>query len=304
MNFDNTYEIIDEKFRTFIIENVKLETLATGMRWCEGGVWFGDSEQFLWSDIPNNKIMRWSEAHGVSAYRAPSNKANGQTRDREGRLVTCEHTGRRVTRTEHDGTITVIADHYDGKRLNSPNDVVVKSDGSVWFTDPPYGIIDNYYGRVAQQEQAGQYVFRFDPNGGTLDVMSGDLIRPNGLCFSPNESILYVSDTSLSHDPYGNRHIRAFNVHDGNRLSGGEVVVDVTPGVSDGFRCDSEGNIWTSAGDGVHCYTPEGMLLGKILISEMVANVTFGGRWKNRLFICATTSVYAIYLKREGVQCP
>ena len=298
------FEIHDDRFREFIIENVHLEKLVGGLRWAEGGVWFGDSERFLFSDIPNDRIMCWSELHGTSVCRSPSQKSNGQTRDLEGRLITCEHDGRRLSRTEHDGSITVLADRFEGRPLNSPNDVTVKSDGTIWFTDPPYGLLDNYYGTVREQYQSHQNVFRLDPATGELTALISDFVRPNGLCFSPDETTLYVSDTSLSHDPNGNRHIRQFTVSDGPRLSGGEVFAVVEPGVSDGLRCDSEGYVWTSAGDGVHCYAPDGRLLGKILVPEMVANVTFGGRHKNRLFICASTSVYAIYLRRQGCQYP
>ena len=218
--------------------------------------------------------------------------------------MSCEHGGRRVTRTEHDGSVTVLADRYEGKRLNSPNDVVVKSDGTVWFTDPPYGILTDYEGYKADSEIGANYVYRLDPASGALSVASDDFDKPNGLAFSPDESILYIADTGLSHDPNGPHHIRAFSVAESGALSGGEVFAEITPGVADGFRLDTEGNIWTSAGDGIHCYTPDGTLLGKILIPEKVSNCTFGGPRRNRLFITATTSLYAIYVNARGVQTP
>ena len=299
------YEVIDDRFRDLIEGNAALIKIADGCLWTEGPVYFRDSQMLLWSDIPNNRIMRWIDGVGVSVYRADSNFANGNTRDREGRLVSCEHGRRRVTRTELDGTITVIADNYQGKRLNSPNDVVVKSDGTIWFSDPTYGILSDYEGYKADPELDDCYVFRCDPASGELEIVADDFVKPNGLTFSPDEGILYVSDSGVTHDPEnGPHHIRAFDVRNGRELTNGRVFAEVSPGLSDGFRPDTDGNIWTSAQDGVHCYDPDGRLLGKILISETVSNLTFGGAKRNRLFISATQSVYAIYTSANGVQVP
>ncbi|WP_419913769.1 SMP-30/gluconolactonase/LRE family protein [Hoeflea sp.] len=296
------FEATDPVFNSYVLGNAPVRQLATGFSWVEGPVWFGDAGQLLFSDIPNNRIMRWIPDVGVSVFRSPSNFANGHTRDREGRLISCEHGTRRVTRTEHDGSITVIADSYDGKRLNSPNDVVVKSDGTIWFTDPHYGIMTDYEGYKSEQELPC-FVYRVDPGRGTMDAVLTDFQCPNGLAFSPDESVLYVADTGTMFDPEGHGHIRAFNVADGG-LSGGDVFHVVDPGKSDGFRIDSDGNIWTSAADGVHCINPLGTLLGKILVPELVSNVCFGGRAKHQLFITATTSVYSVILNRTGVQRP
>ena len=299
------YEVIEDRFRDLIEGNAALIKIADGCLWTEGPVYFRDSQMLLWSDIPNNRIMRWIDGVGVSVYRADSNFANGNTRDREGRLVSCEHGRRRVTRTELDGTITVIADNYQGKRLNSPNDVVVKSDGTIWFSDPTYGILSDYEGYKADPELDDCYVFRCDPASGELEIVADDFVKPNGLTFSPDEGILYVSDSGVTHDPEnGPHHIRAFDVRNGRELTNGRVFAEVSPGLSDGFRPDTDGNIWTSAQDGVHCYDPDGRLLGKILISETVSNLTFGGAKRNRLFISATQSVYAIYTSANGVQVP
>jgi gluconolactonase len=222
--------------------------------------------------------------------------------DRQGRLVTCEHGNRRVSRTEHDGSITVIASHYAGKRLNSPNDVVVKSDGSIWFTDPAYGIDSDYEGHKAESEIGACNVYRVDPGSGEIAIVADDFVRPNGLAFSTDETRLYIADTGATHQPDGPRHIRVFDVDDQGRLTGGRVFATCTEGLFDGFRLDETGRIWTSAGDGVHCYDPDGTLIGKILVPEIVANVVFGGRKRNRLFICATTSLYSILLPVNGAR--
>jgi len=292
-------EIYDPRFRFLSLPNAWLEKLYTGNMWNEGPVYFADTGVFAWSDIPANRMMRWTDGC-VTVFRSSSNHSNGNTRDRQGRLVTCEHGTRRVTRTESDGSVTVLADVYQGKRLNSPNDVVVKSDGTVWFTDPPYGILTDFEGFAAEQELDGCYVFRLDPEDGSLQVVVDSIERPNGLCFSPDESVLYVSNTAGSHDPKGAHHIRAFDVREGGRLEHDRVFAEVSPGLPDGFRCDVQGNIWTSAADGVHCYSPRGELLGKILIPEVVSNLTFGGERRNRLFITASTSVYAVYVGVRG----
>jgi gluconolactonase len=263
--------------------------------WAEGPAYFGGG--VVWSDIPNDRMLRWDEATGaVATFRAPSAYANGNTLDREGRLVTCEHGNRRVTRTERDGSITVLADRYDGNRLNSPNDVVVRSDGSVWFTDPTYGIDSHREGHAAASEIGASHVYRVDLDSGECRIVGDDFVRPNGLAFSPDERRLFVSDTGATHAPDGPRHIRAFDVG----LSGGEVFASCTEGMFDGFRFDAGGRLWTSAGDGVHCYEPDGTLVGKVLVPETVANVVFGGPERDRLFICATTSLYAVPLAVSG----
>ena len=294
------YESYDPRFGSYVMFNAPLKRLATGFDWAEGPVWIGDAGCLLFSDIPNDRMLRWTPEGGISTYRAPSHYSNGNTRDRQGRLVTCEHGTRRVTRTEWDGAVTVIADAYQGKRLNSPNDVVVKSDGSIWFTDPHYGIKTNYEGYQAAQDLPC-HVYRVDPDG-TIAAVLTDFNCPNGLAFSPDESLLYVADTGRMHhaDP---QHIQVFDMASG-RPKGGQVFHVVSPGCSDGFRLDSDGNIWTSAGDGVHCVAPDGTLLGKILVPEIVSNLCFGGRAKHQLFITATTSLYMVPLNRQGVQQP
>ena len=298
------YVVHDDRFRDRIHRNAFLETIATGMLWAEGPVYFGDGNYLIWSDIPNNRMMRWLPGTGVEVFRPDSNYANGNTRDCQGRLVSCEHGGRRVTRTEYDGTITVVADNYQGRKLNSPNDVVVKSDGSVWFTDPPYGILSDYEGNRAEMELDGCYVFRVDPETARVDIAVDDMVKPNGLAFSPDESILYVADSGVSHDPDGPHHIRAYDVRDGQELANGRVFAEIDPGLPDGFRLDTDGYLWTSARDGVHCYAPDGTLVGKVLTPERVSNLTFGGPKKNRLFMTATTSVYSIYTNSRGAQTP
>jgi len=297
------YEVIDPRFADYVLGNCRVERLFNGTLWAEGPCYFADGDYLVWSDIPNDRMLKWVPELGVTVYRHPANYTNGHTRDREGRLVSCEHGARRVTRTEWDGSITVLADAFEGKRLNSPNDVVVKSDGTVWFTDPPYGILSDYEGHKANPEYGGCYVFRRDPDG-SLNVASDDFVKPNGLCFSPDESRLYIADTGASHDPNGPRHIRVFDVGADNALTGGAVFATCDAGLFDGFRCDTDGNVWSSAGDGVHCYTPDGTLLGKVLVPEAVANVVFGGAKRNRLFIAATTSLYAVFLNRTGAQWP
>ncbi len=267
-------------------------------RWAEGPVYIPAGRYLLWSDIPNDRILRWDETTGsVGVFRQPAGYANGGTLDGAGRLVTCEHGNRRVTRTEHDGSVTVIADRYQGKRFNSPNDVVVRSDGSIWFTDPSYGIDSDYEGHRADSEIGGCHVYRVDPGTGAVRVVADDFVRPNGLAFSLDERRLYISDSRVN-------HLRVFDVADDGALSGGAVFATCTVGVFDGFRLDQAGRIWTSAGDGVHCYDPDGTLIGKLRVPETVANVVFGGQRRNHLFICATTSVYAILLSVTGAPLP
>jgi gluconolactonase len=294
-------EVLDPSFEECLIGHARVERLWTGARWSEGPAWFAAGRYLLWSDIPNNRILRWDDTDGtVSTYRQPSNNSNGHTVDRQGRLVSCEHLSRRVTRTEHDGSITVIADSFQGKRLNSPNDVVVKSDGSIWFTDPSYGIMMDYEGMRAESELDGCHVYSVSPEGAICQE-TADYIKPNGLAFSPDEQHLYIADTGGTHQPGGPAHLRRHSVLADGTLSGGDVFAECTQGFFDGFRPDTQGRIWTSAADGVHCLSPGGALIGKIKIPEFVANVCFGGEKLNRLFICGTTSLYSIYLNVNGV---
>jgi len=296
------YETIDPRFNALFNGNARLDLLYTGCKWAEGPAWFGAGRYLVWSDIPNNRQMRYDETDGsVSVFRSPSNYSNGNTVDRQGRQVTCEHGARRVTRTEHDGTITVIADRFEGKRFNSPNDVVVKSDDSIWFTDPAYGIDSDYEGHKAESEIGRCNVYRVDPKSGAITAVITDMVRPNGLAFSIDEKNLYVADTGRTHGAQNPKHIRVFDVK-GNRLSGGREFAECTAGLFDGFRLDVDGRIWTSAEDGVHCYEPDGTLIGKILVPEVVANVCFGGVKRNRLYICGTTSLYAIYIMTNGAK--
>jgi len=299
---DPAVQVLDPRF-----DKVKppfqaaVERLATGMRWSEGPVWFGDMRCVLWSDIPNNRIVRWDEATDrVSIFRQPSNYANGNTRDRQGRLVTCEHDTRRVTRTEHDGTVTVICDKFDGKPLNSPNDIVVKSDGSIWFTDPPFGILGNFEGHVATPELPTN-VYRVDGGTGQVTVATAEVNRPNGLAFSPDESKLYIVEAGVLP-----RVIRGFEVvANGTKLGNSTVVITAGEGTPDGFRCDVEGNLWcgwgqTEALNGVMIFAPDGKPIGHIALPERAANLCFGGVKRNRLFMAASQSLYSIYTGTQG----
>jgi gluconolactonase len=290
-----------------------VERVATGMRWAEGPVYFPAGRYVLFSDIPNNRIMRFSEDDGhLSVYRQPSMNSNGNTIDREGRLLTCEHSGRRVTRTELDGSITIIADKYNGKKLNSPNDAVVASDGSIWFTDPVYGIGGYYEGIKATAEQEKHNVYRVDPKTGDIKVVVDDFVEPNGITLSPDEKKLYVIDTGFTDGPDNPSHIRVFDLDLGaGKASNSKVFAEMPkPSITDGMRCDTEGNIWCSVGwgdpkeDGVRCYTSGGDLLGKIHIPETVANLCFGGMQRNRLYICGSTSLYAVYTSAQGAMKP
>ena len=295
------FETFDERFAACYAGHVRVERLWTGARWAEGPAWFAAGRYLLFSDIPNNRMMRFDETDGsVSVFRQPSRNSNGNTVDSQGRLVTCEHQARRVTRTEHDGSVTVIAERWNGKRFNSPNDVVVKSDGSVWFTDPDYGILSDYEGDRAESEIGACHVYRADPQG-AVAIVADDFEKPNGIAFSPDESHLFVVDTGNSHRGSAPRHIRRLIVNaDGKSLGKSVVFAESTAGLFDGFRFDREGRLWSSAGDGVHCFAPDGALIGKIHIPELVANLAFGGPKRNRMFICGTTSLYSVYLTTQG----
>ncbi len=300
---DPRVRIIDESFAKYRLSLAKVERIAVGMRWSEGPVWFGDGRFLLWSDIPNNRIMKWEESTGaVSVFRKPSNNSNGNTRDRQGRLITCEHDARRVTRTEYDGSITVIADSFDGKSLNSPNDVVCKTDGSLWFTDPPLGILGFYEGHRAKLELPTN-VYRWDSKKRQLSVVAGDIKRPNGLAFSPDESKLYVVEAGVSP-----RVIRGYDVVGGSKLTNGRTLIRAEDnGTPDGMRVDVDGNLWVGWGmgqeglDGVSVFNPDGKLIGRIDLPERCGNVCFGGLHRNRLFMCGSTSMYSLFVNAQGV---
>jgi len=298
---DAAVRVLDDRFNALRLPLAKVERLATGCRWAEGPVWCGDARALLWSDIPNNRILRWDEESGaVSVFRRPSNFANGATRDRQGRLIHCEHGGRRIVRTEYDGRLTTLADRFEGKRLNSPNDVVCKSDGSIWFTDPTFGVLGYYEGTKAEPELP-MNVYRLDP-GGELSVVAEGINQPNGLAFSPDESILYIVESRSVP-----RKILAYDVAGGRSLTNRRVLIDAGPGTPDGFRCDEHGNLWCGWGmgeaglDGVHVFNPDGRLIGCIDLPERCANLCFGGMHRNRLFMAASTSVYALYVNTQGV---
>jgi gluconolactonase len=301
---DPRVRVIDPAFAKCRLNLAKVERIATGMRWAEGPVWFGDGRFLLWSDIPNNRIMRWDEeTEAVSVFRKPSNNSNGNTRDRQGRLLTCEHDARRLTRTEYDGSLTVIAESFEDRPLNSPNDVVCKTDGSIWFTDPPFGILGNYEGHVAKPELPTN-VYRWDPKSKALTVVAGDIDRPNGLAFSPDESKLYIVEAGVAP-----RVIRVYEVTDGGtRLGKSSVLITAEEkGTPDGLRVDVDGNLWVGWGmgaeglDGVAVFNPEGKLIGRIDLPERCANLCFGGRRRNRLFMCGSTSVYSLFVNTQGV---
>jgi gluconolactonase len=293
------FEFHDDRFKSCVKGSARVEKLASGCRWAEGPAYFPAGRYVVWSDIPNDRIMKWDETNGeTSVFRHPAGYTNGNTVDRQGRLVSAQHGLRSVTRTEFDGTVTTLADRFDGKRFNSPNDVVVSSDGAVWFTDPPYGIESDYEGHKSDPEIGGNHVYRIDPVTAKVTVVAGDFDRPNGLAFSPDESKLYITDTGAA-----DRHCRLFDVDlAAGTLSGGAVWAKATSGGFDGFRFDTEGRCWMSAGDGVHCLDPDGALLGKVLIPEGVANLVFGGPKRNRLFICGTSSLYSVMLPVNGVK--
>jgi gluconolactonase len=300
---DPLVRVVDPSFARYRLGLARVEQIASGMRWTEGPIWFGDGRYLLWSDIPNNRIMRWDEeTGGVTTFRKPANFANGNTRDRQGRLLSCEHGTRRVSRTEYDGTITTIADRYDGKPLNSPNDVVCKTDGSIWFTDPPFGILGYYEGYIAKPELPTN-VYRWDAKTQKLAVVAGDINRPNGLAFSPDESKLYVIEAGTS--PRG---VLQYDVVDGGtRLSNKRSLIDVGQGTPDGFKVDTDGNLWMGWGmgaeglDGVSVFNKDGKLIGRIDLPARCANLCFGGTYRNRLFMCGSTGVYSLYVNTQGV---
>ncbi|HEY7509979.1 MAG TPA: SMP-30/gluconolactonase/LRE family protein [Vicinamibacteria bacterium] len=299
---DPAVKVLDPAFARYRLNLAKVERLGTGFRWCEGPAWFGGGRYLLWSDLPNDRILKWEEETGaISVFRQPARYANGNTRDRQGRLVTCEHDARRVTRTEHDGAITVIADRFEGKPLNSPNDVVCRSDGSIWFTDPPFGILGYYEGHLAAPELPTN-VYRVDGTTGRVSVVTGDVQRPNGLAFSPDESRLYVVEAGTTP-----RSVHVFDVAEGGtRLANKRRLVDGGRGTPDGLRVDVDGNLWIGWGmgeeglDGVAVFDREGKPIGRIDLPERCANVCFGGRHRNRLFMCGSTSLYSLYVNTQG----
>jgi gluconolactonase len=318
---DPAVEVVDPRFAKYQIISAAVERLFTGARWAEGPVWVGEGGYLLFSDIPNNRMLRWLEETGeVTVFRSPSNYSNGNCRDREGRLITCEHDTRRVTRTEHDGTVTVLMDSFQGKKLNAPNDVVVHSDGAIWFSDPGYGIMSNYEGHKAAFELPA-VVYRLDPKTRVATVVVSDLDKPNGLCFSPDEKLLYLVDSGTPKHPNSHpsdvdlspgtpidpRPIQVYDVVDGARLKNGRMFANMSPGTSDGIRCDMDGNVWSAAGwagkdyNGVHIFAPDGTLIGKIHLPETCANLCFGGAKRNRLFMAASQSLYSLYVGTEGV---
>lgn len=303
MAAEDHYEIHDPRFARLFNPTARVDRLYTGCRWSEGPAWFAAGRYVVWSDIPNDRMMRYDETDGsVSVFRSPSGNANGNTVDRQGRLVSCEHSGRRVSRTEFDGSVTTVADRWQGKRLNSPNDVVVKSDGSIWFTDPTYGIDSDYEGDKAESEIGACHVYRVDPRTGAVDAVITDMVRPNGLAFSADEKQLYVVDTGRTHGADYPAHMRVFDVGEDGRVTGGRVFADCTAGFFDGFRLDTDGRIWTSAADGIHCYDPDGTLIGKVKVPEVVANCVFGGAKMNCLYIAGTTSLYMVRLMINGLR--
>ena len=295
-------DIRDARFAKLIHGSARIDKLWTGGRWAEGPAYLPAGKYLIWSDIPNDRLMRWDETSGhVSVFEHPCRNQNGHTVDAQGRLLACEHRGRCVSRIEADGSRTILADAFDGKRLNSPNDVVVKSDNSIWFTDPSYGIDSEYEGDAAPSEIGSSNVYRIDPASGAVTLVIEEMVQPNGLAFSPDESVLYVADTGHTHKPGHPPVIRAYPVAaDGASVAQGRDFATCDAGAFDGFRVDTKGHLWSSAYDGVHCFAPDGTLIGKILLPEVVANVCFGGPKRNRLFICATSSVFSLYVNARG----
>lgn len=295
------YLVLDRRFRDLVLPNVRLRKISGGHLWTEGPVWVAAHQCLLFSDIPNQTIYRWMCDGSVNVFRDHSDFANGNTVDLNGRLVTCQHGTRSLTRTEHNGSVTTLADRFKGHRLNSPNDVVVKSDGSIWFTDPTYGILSNYEGYKAVPEQKNNNVFRLDPETGNLTSVTSEFCQPNGLAFSYDEKLLYIAESGCSHDASIPAVIRVYDVVDGKTLANGRDFAEIDKGLPDGLRVDCEGNVWSSAADGVHCFDAAGILLGKILVPETVSNLTFGGARGNEILMTATTSVYAIHVNSQAI---
>jgi gluconolactonase len=287
------FEVLDERFGRVDGDSI-VEVLYSGCRWAEGPAYFPAGRYLVFSDIPNDRMLRWDETTGaVGVFRSPAGYTNGHTVDRQGRLISCEQGNRRVTRTEHDGSVTVLADRYQGKRFNSPNDVVERADGSVWFTDPSYGIDSDYEGNQADTEIGACHVYRVEPASGEVGVVADDFVRPNGLVFSLDERQLYIVDTRR-------KHMRRFDVAEDGTLTGGAVFAECDAGSFDGVRLDSVGRVWVAAHDGLHCFDPDGTLIGKLRLPESVSNLTFGGRKRNHLYITATTSLYSLRVNING----
>ncbi|MEH1847723.1 MAG: SMP-30/gluconolactonase/LRE family protein [Nostoc sp.] len=295
-------EIYDDRLRAIVRSDASLQQLANGAVHSEGPVYFHEDDSIVWSDAHGNRLLRWSATDNVSVLRDPSDYQSGNYRDLEGRLVACSSGLRAIIRYEDDGEWKVLVDRYQSKRLNSPNDLVVKSDGTIWFTDPPYGITEPNQGYGGEQEQPGSYVYRFDPTTEEIYPVVTDMVRPNGLAFSPDESLLYVSDTAAFNIPGGPHHIRVYEVVDGRHVTNGRVFCVIEPGQPDGFRMDEYGNVFSSSKDSVQVYAPDGTRLGKILLPETSTNLTFGGKERDRLYITAGKSLYAIDLNTRGVQ--
>jgi gluconolactonase len=294
-------ELFDERMRELLVPGSRLEHLATGAIWSEGPVYLAGEDAVIWSDIPNNRLLRWSAREGLSKFLNPAHFQNGHTLDLEGRILACSHGERAVLRLEKDETWTTLVSHYRGKRFNSPNDIVVKSDGTIWFTDPDYGLIQPEEGYGGELEQAGCFVYRFDPTTDELSAVVTGMRKPNGLAFSPDETLLYISDTSASHDADGFHHVRVYDINDGRSATNGKLFADISPGLPDGFRVDIHGYLFISSEDSVQIYSPEATCLGKLYIPEKVGNLTFGGPERNRLFITASSSLYAITLNTKGL---
>lgn len=297
---DLGFEIFDERMRELLLPDEGLEKLATGATWSEGPVYLPKEDAVIWSDIPGNRLLRWSAREGLSEFLKPAHFQNGHTLSLDGRILACSHGERAVMRLEADNTWTTLVSHHQSKRLNSPNDIVVKSDGTIWFTDPDYGLIQPHEGYGGEREQAGCFVYRFDTKTNEINAVVTDMRRPNGLAFSPDEKLLYITDTSASHDADGFHHLRVYDIVDGRSATNGRLFTEISPGLPDGFRLDVHGNLFISSEDSVQIYTSEAKCLGKIKVPEKVGNLTFGGPKRNCLFIAASSSLYAIMLNTTG----